>query len=96
MAEAVTLADRVLMVEAGEIALDQGIDLPRPRQRGSPEVAALEGKDFARAVSKRGCLSGVRGTYIERQAKALDCSLGRYRSRTRRKIRSVQSNARAL
>jgi sulfonate transport system ATP-binding protein len=44
VAEAVTLADRVLMIEAGEITLDQRIDLPRPRERGSPEVAALEGK----------------------------------------------------
>jgi sulfonate transport system ATP-binding protein len=44
VAEAVTLADRVLMIEAGEITLDQHIDLPRPRERGSPEVAALEGK----------------------------------------------------
>jgi sulfonate transport system ATP-binding protein len=44
VAEAVTLADRVLMIEAGEITLDQRIDLPRPRERGSPEVAALEGQ----------------------------------------------------
>jgi sulfonate transport system ATP-binding protein len=44
VAEAVTLADRVLMIEDGEIALDQRIDLPRPRERGSPEVAALEGR----------------------------------------------------
>jgi sulfonate transport system ATP-binding protein len=43
VAEAVTLADRVLMIEDGEIALDLRIDLPRPRERGSPEVAALEG-----------------------------------------------------
>jgi sulfonate transport system ATP-binding protein len=44
VAETVTLADRVLMIEAGEITLDQRIDLPRPRERGSPEVAAIEGK----------------------------------------------------
>jgi sulfonate transport system ATP-binding protein len=43
VAEAVTLADRVLMIEDGEIALDQRIDLPRPRERGSAEFAALEG-----------------------------------------------------
>ncbi|HXL63982.1 MAG TPA: ATP-binding cassette domain-containing protein [Xanthobacteraceae bacterium] len=42
--EAVTLADRVLMIEDGQVALDHRIDLPRPRERGSPEVAALEGK----------------------------------------------------
>jgi sulfonate transport system ATP-binding protein len=44
VAEAVTLADRVLMIEDGEIALDLRIDLSRPRQRGSAEVAALEGQ----------------------------------------------------
>jgi sulfonate transport system ATP-binding protein len=43
VAEAVTLADRVLMIEDGEIALDLRIDLPRPRERGSAEVAKLEG-----------------------------------------------------
>jgi sulfonate transport system ATP-binding protein len=43
VAEAVTLADRVLMIENGEIAADLRIDLPRPRERGSVEVAALEG-----------------------------------------------------
>jgi sulfonate transport system ATP-binding protein len=42
--EAVTLADRVLIIEGGEIALDLKIDLPRPRERGSAEVAALEGQ----------------------------------------------------
>jgi sulfonate transport system ATP-binding protein len=43
VAEAVTLADRVLMIEDGEISLDLRIDLPRPRERGSVAVAALEG-----------------------------------------------------
>jgi sulfonate transport system ATP-binding protein len=43
VAEAVTLADRVLMIEDGGIALDLAVDLPRPRERGSAEVAALEG-----------------------------------------------------
>lgn len=44
VAEAVTLADRVLMIDQGEIALDLRIDLPRPRERGSPDVAAIEGQ----------------------------------------------------
>jgi sulfonate transport system ATP-binding protein len=44
VAEAVTLADRVLMIEDGKIALDLRIDLPRPRERGSAEVATLEGR----------------------------------------------------
>jgi sulfonate transport system ATP-binding protein len=43
VAEAVTLADRVLLIEDGEIALDLPVNLPRPRERGSAEVATLEG-----------------------------------------------------
>jgi sulfonate transport system ATP-binding protein len=44
VAEAVTLADRVLLIEDGVIARDLRIDLPRPRRRGSAEAAALEGE----------------------------------------------------
>jgi sulfonate transport system ATP-binding protein len=40
--EAVALADRVVVIEAGRIALDQRIDLPRPRERGSAAFAAFE------------------------------------------------------
>ncbi len=44
VAEAVTLADRVLIIEEGEIVMDLSVDLPRPRERGSAEVAELEGR----------------------------------------------------
>jgi len=44
VAEAVTLADRVLLIEDGVVARDLRIHLPRPRERGSAEVAALEGQ----------------------------------------------------
>ena len=44
VAEAVTLADRVLIVEDGAIAMDITVELPRPRERGSAEVAELEGR----------------------------------------------------
>jgi sulfonate transport system ATP-binding protein len=43
VAEAVALADRVLVIEDGRIAHDFSVDVPRPRQRGSAELAALEG-----------------------------------------------------
>lgn len=43
VSEAVALADRVLIIEDGRIALDIDIDLKRPRERGSADVAALEG-----------------------------------------------------
>jgi len=44
VAEAVTLADRVIVIDNGAIALDVRVNLPRPRARGSAEVAALEGR----------------------------------------------------
>jgi len=43
VAEAVALADRVLVIEDGRIAHDVNVDIPRPRRRGSAELAALEG-----------------------------------------------------
>jgi sulfonate transport system ATP-binding protein len=43
VAEAVALADRVLVIEDGQIAHDVDIGIPRPRRRGSADLAALEG-----------------------------------------------------
>jgi len=43
VAEAVALADRVLVIEDGQIAEDVAVDIPRPRRRGSADLAALEG-----------------------------------------------------
>lgn len=40
--EAVTLADRVIMLEQGQVALDVKIDLPRPRHADSAELARHE------------------------------------------------------
>ena len=42
--EAIMLGDRVVLIEDGIIALELDVDLPRPRRRGSPEVAALEAR----------------------------------------------------
>ncbi|WP_236024657.1 ATP-binding cassette domain-containing protein [Arenibaculum pallidiluteum] len=42
VSEALALADRVLLIEEGRIALDLPVDLPRPRRRGSVALAALE------------------------------------------------------
>jgi sulfonate transport system ATP-binding protein len=44
VAEAVALADRILVVESGRIALDVRVDVPRPRRRGDPDLARLEGR----------------------------------------------------
>jgi sulfonate transport system ATP-binding protein len=43
VSEAVALADRVLVIEGGRIAHDVNVNIPRPRQRGSADLAALEG-----------------------------------------------------
>ncbi|MCZ8543969.1 ATP-binding cassette domain-containing protein [Mesorhizobium qingshengii] len=43
VAEAVALADRVVVISAGKIALDLDVPVQRPRRRGSAELARLEG-----------------------------------------------------
>ena len=43
VSEAVALADRVLVIEDGRVAHDVNVDIPRPRRRGSADLAALEG-----------------------------------------------------
>ena len=54
VAEAVALADRILVVEAGRIALDVPVTVPRPRRRGDPELAALEGRILDHLLDGRG------------------------------------------
>ena len=44
VAEAVALADRVVVISAGKIALDLDVPVERPRRRGSVELARLEGR----------------------------------------------------
>lgn len=43
VSEAVTLADRVLVIEDGRIAQDVTVNVPRPRERRSVDLADLEG-----------------------------------------------------
>lgn len=50
--EAVALADRVILIEDGRIALDEVIDLPRPRQHGDAGFAALEKRILDRVLQK--------------------------------------------
>ena len=54
VAEAVTLADRVILLEEGRVALDQRIDLARPRDRSHPDFAALEGAILHRLLRNSG------------------------------------------
>ncbi|MEO6396518.1 MAG: ATP-binding cassette domain-containing protein [Devosia sp.] len=47
--EAVALADRVIVLDEGRIALDVAVDHERPRKRGAADLAALEG-DLLKAI----------------------------------------------
>lgn len=42
--EAVALADRIVSIDQGRVALDVRIDLPRPRHRGDAAFASLEAR----------------------------------------------------
>ena len=53
VAEAVALADRVLLIEDGRLALDLRVDLPRPRRRDA-SFAALEQRLLDRVLSTPG------------------------------------------
>jgi len=48
--EAVALADRILLVEHGRLALDLDVNLLRPRLRGESSFAAMEGRVLARVL----------------------------------------------
>lgn len=50
VSEALTLADRVLLIEDGRIALDIAVHLPRPRRRGSVDLARLEEEILRRLI----------------------------------------------
>ncbi|WP_439535534.1 ATP-binding cassette domain-containing protein [Methyloversatilis sp.] len=49
--EAVALADRVLLIEDGEIALDVDVRLARPRERASNGFSAYEARILSRVLS---------------------------------------------
>jgi sulfonate transport system ATP-binding protein len=51
VSEAVALADRVLVIEEGRIAHDVTVNAARPRQRGSAELASLEGSILSHLLS---------------------------------------------
>jgi sulfonate transport system ATP-binding protein len=50
VSEAVALADRILLLDAGRVAMDVTVDLPRPRRHGDPEAAAIEGRILDRLL----------------------------------------------
>jgi sulfonate transport system ATP-binding protein len=52
VSEAVMLADRILLLDAGRVAMDVPVDLPRPRRHGNPEAAAVEGRILERLLTR--------------------------------------------
>jgi sulfonate transport system ATP-binding protein len=52
VAEAISLADRVILIEGGRVALDEVVHLPRPRARGSARFAALEERILGRVLQR--------------------------------------------
>lgn len=50
VAEAVALADRIILIEEGRVTLDRHVDLPRPRQRGSAAFGAIEAEILGRLL----------------------------------------------
>jgi len=50
--EAVALADRVLLIEDGRLALDEPVPLARPRSRGDARYAALEERILNRVLQQ--------------------------------------------
>jgi sulfonate transport system ATP-binding protein len=52
VSEAVALADRVLLIEDGRIALDERVNLTRPRSRGNPQFAAIEERILERVLNE--------------------------------------------
>lgn len=48
--EAVSLGDRIVLIDAGRITLDTAVSLPRPRTRTSPGFAELEEQVLSRVL----------------------------------------------
>jgi sulfonate transport system ATP-binding protein len=58
VAEAISLADRVILIEGGRVALDEVVNIPRPRTRGSARFAALEERILGRVLQRRPIVEG--------------------------------------
>jgi sulfonate transport system ATP-binding protein len=52
VSEAVTLADRILLLDHGRVDMDVMVNLPRPRRHGDLEAAAIEGRILDRLLSR--------------------------------------------
>ena len=50
VAEAITLADRIVLIEQGGVAMETIVDFPRPRRRDDPHFGALESRILDRLL----------------------------------------------
>ncbi|MBV8138006.1 MAG: ATP-binding cassette domain-containing protein [Deltaproteobacteria bacterium] len=69
-AEAVALADRVLMLERGGIAMELRVSLPRPRDRGDRQFGALEGQVLNRILGRDNAAAQLDNSETNRMARA--------------------------
>jgi sulfonate transport system ATP-binding protein len=67
--EAVALADRIVLIEQGALALDVKVDLPRPRRHGSPETAKLSETILTRLLDEERAEEA--GTSVARRRRPL-------------------------
>jgi len=74
VSEAVALADRVVLIEDGRIALDRSVTLARPRQRGSAAFAEFEDA-VLRRVMRHASGDGQDGPSAHGQEASTDWSL---------------------
>ncbi|AVF33924.1 aliphatic sulfonates ABC transporter ATP-binding protein [Rahnella sikkimica] len=51
VSEAVTVADRVILIDQGQVGMDLTVDLPRPRRKGSLRLAELEAEVLERVLT---------------------------------------------
>jgi sulfonate transport system ATP-binding protein len=58
--EAIALADRVVLLEHGRIALDVAVDLPRPHPRSSIEFAQLKEQILSRVMGETNIFEAAR------------------------------------
>ena len=69
--EAVALADRVILIEDGAIALDERIPLARPRSRGDATFAAIEKRILDRVLQREDPQPSIDTTWLGTPANGL-------------------------
>ncbi|RDK10613.1 ATP-binding cassette domain-containing protein [Cupriavidus lacunae] len=66
VSEAVALADRIVLIEDGRIAMDERVALARPRERGAAGFAQLEARVLQRVMRQSPHAPGQAGTQAVR------------------------------